>query len=85
MKEHDGFGCTYVEWRELAKPFEEVLCSCGTIDADWIDDTVTASRTLPALNEKYVCPYCGTTYYVTDGGFVPGCQNCGGTLRIEED
>jgi len=89
MTEHDGFGCTYKEWREQVKLFEEVLLSWnGTINADWscpVDDTVVATRTQPILSEKYVCPYCGTVYYVTDGGFVPGCQNCGGTLGIEED
>lgn len=88
MKEYDGFGCTYTEWREQVKPFEEVLLANKDIVVELpyqVDDTVTAIRTVPVLNEKYVCPYCGTVYYVTDGGFVPGCQNCGGTLRFEED
>ena len=87
MKEYDGFGGTYEQWREQVKPFEEVILSCGKVNADfpYLDDTITATRTLPVINEKYVCPYCGTVYYATDGGFVPGCQNCGGTLRFEED
>lgn len=89
MIEFDGLGCAFEELGERVKSFEEVLhCWGGTINADWpcpVDDTVVATRTRPVLNEKYVCPYCGTVYYVTDGGFVPGCQNCGGTLRFEED
>lgn len=45
---------------------------------------VITTGTLPKYNEKYVCPFCGTVYIATDGGFIPECKNCGGTMRLEE-
>ena len=45
---------------------------------------IVASAPYKMVNEKYMCPYCGTTFIATEGGFVPECKNCGGTLRLEE-
>ena len=47
-------------------------------------DVITTGTFPKPLNEKYVCPFCGTVYIATDGGFIPECKNCGGTMRLEE-
>ena len=34
---------------------------------------------------RYVCEYCGSEYYSSDGGFVPPCNGCGARLRRASD
>lgn len=98
MSGQDILGLSYSDYYTQNKTIEQVILDNGgiTIGASSFKngvisipygtlqcDVITTGR-FPKYNEKYVCPFCGTVYIATDGGFIPECKNCGGTMRLEE-
>ena len=98
MSEQDILGLSYSNYYHTQKlTFEELLSgyrgittATSTAVTDNLVyrpiqcDTIITGTFSKSLNEKYVCPFCGTVYIATDGGFVPECKNCGGAMRLEE-
>ena len=86
MTESDIFGFNYVDSKERERAIKALCYSKGpiTISSASYNDFVVYDRVSQSpISEKYMCPYCGTTFIATEGGFIPECKNCGGTLRKE--
>ena len=87
MTESDILGFNYVDLKENEKTIKALCYSEGpiTISSTSYNDFVVYDRvSRNPISEKYMCPYCGTTFIATEGGFIPECKNCGGTLRRED-
>lgn len=88
MIESDILGFTYVDSKESERTIKALCYSEGPItigssSASYNDFVVYDRISRKPISEKYVCPYCGTTFIATEGGFIPECKNCGGVLRRE--
>lgn len=95
MSELDTLGFVYID---LKKNEEAIRAACGegpitiglssantvtSLPYSHNDFVVYDKAPWNPISEKYMCPYCGTTFIATEGGFIPECKNCGGTLRLE--
>ena len=87
MSECDTLGFVYVDLKENEEAIRAALGKgpLTILPYSHSDFTVYDNRApWNPISKKYMCPYCGTAFIATEGGFIPECKNCGGTLRLEE-